>query len=416
MRQVHVDSEKSNFPRDAYHKFRLNLPAGGWFPALQELSWRITEQNHAYIDVFSSPHLKEISIYTSEWKWDRDVAPNHILEAVTFAVSALPVPPVLQSLSIDVHCVTPPGYFKNTVSSVVLRCGPSLTAFSTTVTLSDAAANHLIHLPHLRSWRIEGSPPSYSASPLPLVFPPLTNLILEKGAARGWLSLFQRLEDDTSTRRDVTPLSRTKESLKLLDVSDPSVPIINVSFISPIQIFRTLVSLDVVAFCPDAVRRGQCTFGLNDNNVTELAVALPQLEALSLGHPCAENTCATTVACLLPISVHCPKLGKLHIHFNTTNIVDDFKGISEKPRFREFHLLPRCTLSHLQVDRMPLTLDDPGSEIAAEGILNIFPYLGKLSGVEKSWHKISERIERFQWLQAVLVDVGECGLEFPLLA
>ena len=400
MCQVCVD-ERSDLMEDAYRKFRLSSPPGGWFPALQELSWRIMEPNLPYIDLFSSPHLKRISIYTP-LMWANFEAPPNILAAIASAVSTLPVPPVLRSLSIDIRCIAPPGYFKDSISSAVLRCGPSLTEFTTTVTLSDAAANHLIRLPHLRTWRIEGTPPSYSASSLPLVFPPLTNLILGKGAARGWLSLFQRLEDGISPRQGVTPLSQVKESLKFLDANDRSGLIINFSLISPIQIFRNLVSLGVVVFCRDEVGEGQCTFGLNDDNVTELAVALPQLETLFLGSPCADNTCATTVACLLPISVHCLKLRELQIHFNTTNIVDDFKDISKNPRFQEFHLLPRCTLSHLQVDRMPLILDKPGSEIAVEGILNIFPHLGKFSGVEQSWHDLSKRIAKFQRLSTLL--------------
>jgi hypothetical protein len=41
----------------------------------------------------------------------------------------------------------------------------------------------------------------------------------------------------------------------------------------------------------------------------------------------------------------------MEIHFNTTNIVDDSKDISENLRFQELHSLPKCTLSRLDVYR-----------------------------------------------------------------
>ena len=49
---------------DTLPKLRLNSPAGGWFPALQELLWRTEESNISYVDLFISPYLKVISIYS----------------------------------------------------------------------------------------------------------------------------------------------------------------------------------------------------------------------------------------------------------------------------------------------------------------------------------------------------------------
>lgn len=90
-------------------------------------------------------------------------------------------------------------------------------------------------------------------------------------------------------------------------------------------------------------------FKLNNDDITKLAIALSQLEFLLFGKPCYEYTCATTVACLYLISVHCDKSRWLDIYFDTANIVDDFKNISEDPRFRELRSLPRCTLSHVKL-------------------------------------------------------------------
>jgi len=178
MRRVHLD-EWSALAGDTLHRLRLNSPADGWFPALQDLSWCIAKSDPFHIDIFFSPHLKKVSVYLS-WSWRDSEVPHDsdILPAVASIISLLPTS-TLQSLLVGGgQRKMPWGYLKDSLSSIVLRCGPSLIEFSSTIQLSDAAANYLIHLPHLRIWRVEGPPPTYSASPLPSVFPPLTELTL----------------------------------------------------------------------------------------------------------------------------------------------------------------------------------------------------------------------------------------------
>jgi hypothetical protein len=283
-------------------------------------------------------------------------------------------------------------YFKDSFSSIVSRCGPSLTEFSSPIPLSDAATNHLIQLPHLRVWSTECSPPSYSALSLPLGFPPLTEFTLEGNAAGGWISLLERLEHGVSPTQGVTPLSRVKKSLGFLTAGSLLGLVIGVSFSSMIRTFRNLIYLNLEAYCHDEDNVGQCTFKLNDDNVTELAMALPRLQSLLLGCPCFENICATTVTCLLPISVHCVKLTTLAIHFNTTNIVDDLKNISEGARFQELRSLPRCKLTELHVYQIPLPLDEPGFGAVAHGMADIFPALQHCEGFHEGWDGLSRRI------------------------
>jgi len=277
----------------------------------------------------------------------------------------------------------PSTYLKDSLSSVVLCCGPSLTEFSSPVPLSGAAVNHLVQLPHLRTWHTGDPPPVYSPSSLPLVFPPLIKFTLRKHAAHGWLSLFKRLQHGVSTTQGATPLSRVVESLRSLDIESFPDRIIDLPFASTIQMFRNLVSLNVGAHCHNENGEGQCAFKLDNDDINNLAMALPQLESLFLRWVCPENTCATTVVCLLVISVCCIKLQELEVHFNTTNVVDDFKNISEDPRFRELRSLPRCTLSCLDVSQTPLTLDEPSLEIVVNGMINIFPALAGFTGASK---------------------------------
>ena len=285
-------------------------------------------------------------------------------------------------------------YFEDSLSSVILRCGPQLTELSLPVALSDAAVNHLIQLSNLHTWRVEGPPPSYSALSLPLVFPPLKKFTLGEEFARGWFSLFERLERNVSAQ-GMTPLSRLKESLKSLNVGRSLSSSVNVSLISTIRIFHNLATLDVGVRCHDKDIWGSCTFKLNNNNVAELAMALPQLDYLRLGYPCSENACATTAACLLLISVHCIRLRVLEIHFNTTNIVGDLENISKDPQFEELRFLPRCTLLWLEVFQMPLDLDESNLDTVASGMVNIFPSLGGCRGDEENldWRGLSEIIE-----------------------
>ena len=387
MRRVSV----GDLAEGAFHVLRLNSPALGWFPALQGLSWRITESNLPYADLFFSPYLEKVVISPSP-SWTSSGVPRDIVPVIASTVSALPAS-TLQSLW--VAYTEPWADLKESLSSVALRCGPSLTQFISPIPLSDAAMNHLMQLPHLRVWRLEGPPPPCdSALPSPPTFPPLTEFALAGGATRGWISLFERLEGSVSSTQGVTPLSRMKESLRHLrsrNLGGSPDLVINVSFTSTVQIFRNLVSLCVDNYCHDG---GRCTFKLNNDNVTKFAMALPQLECLFLGNPCPGNTCATTVACLLLISVYCDKLRELEIHFNTAKIVEDFKDISEDPRFQKLRSRPRCPLSYLGIHKIPLTVDSPNFEVVVNGMVNIFPSLHHCTAAEDNldWDEVSERI------------------------
>ena len=121
-------------------------------------------------------------------------------------------------------------------------------------------------------------------------------------------------------------------------------------------------------------------------------MALSQLEFLLLGNTCPENTCATIVACLLLISVYCLKLGRLEVHFNTTNIIEDLKNISEDPRFHGLRSLPRCALTRLDVWSTPLTLGAPGFETVVNWMVDILPSLEFCQGFEHVWGGLNREI------------------------
>ena len=389
MRHVEVDEWRA-LGEETFNKLRLNSPPGGWFPALQDLSWCITESNLPHADLFFSPHLKRVSLRAAS-AWNDTGVLQHFIPIMASKISALPTSS-LERISGDAsHLTMPWELLKDSFSSIVLRCGSSFTEYDTPVPLSKAALDHLIQLPHLRTWRTHGPPPDSSASSWPLVFPPIREFILGECSAPEWLPLLGRL-DGASTTQGLTPLSKAKESLKILKIEDLSSINIDASLFT-IQCFRNLVDLNVDVNCHDGDDRGDCIFDLDNDDVTKFAMALTQLESLLLGHACFEDICATTVACLLPISVHCKELKKLEIHFNTTDIADDFKNIYEDPRLQQLRSLPRCRLTCLDVYQMPLSLEESDLEIVAKGMIDIFPSLIHFEAVEeRCWDELSDKI------------------------
>jgi len=229
---------------------------------LHNLDLCITKSNLPYTNILFSPHLKQISISIS-LLWGHSRISHDALQVIASTISALPT---FNLQSLQVSPTTLWVDLEGSLSSIVLRCGPSLTEFVSMVPLSDAAVNHLIWLPHLHTCCIKGPPPSHSSSDLPLVFPPLKKFTLGGGAAGKWLSLLQLLGNC------VAPLSKVKESLKSLD---PAGATIDGPFTSLIQTFWNLVNLNVDVSCHARGGGDRCIFELNNDDVTELASALP---------------------------------------------------------------------------------------------------------------------------------------------
>lgn len=126
--------ERRSVAEDTLHKFRVNSPADGWFPLLQDLSWCIMKLNLLYVDLCFSPHLKKVFIYAL---W-RSEDPHEMLPVIASTISTLPVS-ALQYLYFGGR---PWAYFKDTFSSVILRCGPPLKSLVSKTPLSEAAIDH----------------------------------------------------------------------------------------------------------------------------------------------------------------------------------------------------------------------------------------------------------------------------------
>ena len=298
MRKVRVDGWLI-IEKNSLQKLIANSPTtGGWFPASRALDWTINKHSLFPPHLVFSARLETVSVAISKHPGGRRLALASIISAI----------PASALRSLNVRNDVPSLSLSRELSSVISNCGPFFTKFSSFIPLENEAVEHLIQLSHLDSLLTANAPPFNldpppldhdlafgPGVPLSLVFPPLTALIVGTGVVQGWLTLFQLLEARVSAADGATPVSMVKKSLETLVGEDPRCPI-DASFISPIRMFRNLVHLNIRARCSEGL---ECAFRLNDDNVAKLAMALHQVEYFSLREPCARNTCATTVACLL---------------------------------------------------------------------------------------------------------------------
>ena len=135
-----------------------------------------------------------------------------------------------------------------------------------------------------------------------------------------------------------------------------------------------------------------CTFGLPDDDVAEIATALPNLVNATFGDVCAANSCRTTVSSLLFLSTRCKNLEYLEIHFNTTNLCNDLKLIPENPRFHDLRAFPRCQLKRLSISYAPLWIRVEDHGPVAIGFLDIFPSLCRINGTAAGWYELSSKL------------------------
>jgi len=123
---------------------------------------------------------------------------------------------------------------------------------------------------------------------------------------------------------------------------------------------------------------------MTDDNVNDLTPALPRLKTLEFGTPCGLNSCETTVASLLSISVRCLDLTVLSTHFHTLTIVKDTQRLLDEGSGRG---KAKCKLENLWVGFMPLEIRSEDIGIIATGLKAIFPSLTR-AGYEGRWREL----------------------------
>ena len=372
MRKLSLDREEG-ITIGTLSRLSSNSPGGLLLPKLEMLHWEVDiKYTHLpFFRLFLSPHLKFVDLHTepNRGPFHQDMVP--LIEAIP----CLPTP--LEHLSFTCG-PWKEGPLKDVISSLVLQCGTSLRSFESVTPLSEAAFHHLMQLPHLRCLAPGYEPPRT----LQLVtFPPLEELRLGWGGLP-WLHLLvERGEGELRNGLVPAPVmlnTNIKETLKLLRC--PWNTPIDSTLLSSVSLFRNLVTLYVSGNYCSVV--GHCAFGLTDDDVENLSATLPRLESLQLGPPCWSNSCNTTVASLVSISIHCPGLTLLEIHFNTRTIVVDMQRLLGQGFRRD---RPRCGLCRLPVKDLPLKMRGEDIGTVAMGFKVIFPRLEGFSGYGREW-------------------------------
>ena len=306
-------------------------------PNLRHLTCHLSKVHPRLIPCFLSPYLTRFTLRPHQsylvGDYRLDLCP-------TFQV--LPTS-CLQELIID-FCPGPADRLEGEVSSTIERCGDSLRKLDVSVSLSEAALNHILRLKNIRLWCACNPPPA--TLPFPTTLPPPQALILGNKESHEWISWLTWRVGRTPGRQD-SPLEYTGLQATLTYLSfQEFVCSIDATFISPFSHFPNLVHLEVPSGC---WALSDCSFFLTNRDAIQLSAALPRLEWLDLGLPCSE-TSSTAVSCLLALSVHCKNLRNLRIHFNTANLTDDIKLLSEDPDLGSLQSLPaRCPLESLSL-------------------------------------------------------------------
>lgn len=282
--------------------------------------------------------------------------------------------------------------FADEISSMIRRCGDSLRRLHVSIPLGEATVHHLLRLQNLVSWKNVHDGPPISLPPPP-IFPSLQALSLRGNDAYGWISWLSRYKRDVLNGS--VEYSGSQAPLTCLVFLGPCH--VGAAFISPLFLFPNLTVLDAKSACGKGL---PCSFSLTNQDVTQLSIALPRLEVLELGRPCAANTTLTTISCLQTLSTHCKSLQDLSIHFNTTNLVGDVRSLSADPDFYNFRSLPtKCPLRFFNIWVLPFPRELPDEEITsiAKAFINIFPSLLRIvSYAHFEWNSLSLRISQLQ--------------------
>ena len=363
---------------DTLSQLSRGSPDGLLFPKLEWLHWDVYDAGGAlpFFRLFLSPHLRRISFDRNP---DYDIPLDQVAALAQF-ISVLPTS--LESLDIYFfHGQEEP--IKDALSSFVCRCGPSLRGFNTIGPLSDVAILHLMQLPNLSRLKTDQGPPQVTSTP---VLQSLEQFHLWRERALPWLHFLASSGRVTPPKGSGSTTSHapTREKLKSLDLPDDT--IIDSAFLSSVVIFRNLVKLQVDKWFYGAEG---CLFRLTDDNVADLAAALPRLKSLRLGHPCRLNTCKTTVASLMAISVRCLDLLLLETHFNVQTIVGDMQSLLDGGAG---HNKAKCQLRSIFVGDTPLELDPAGLRAVAMGLNVIFPHMTHLVGHTFRWRELRRQM------------------------
>lgn len=136
--------------------------------------------------------------------------------------------------------------------------------------------------------------------------------------------------------------------------------------------FTALRTVRVTSLCSTA----RCKFFLSDDDISSIAIAMPNLTELYLGGtPCMSTLVNVSMDSLAVLAANCTKLRELQIHFDTAGFINRALEVPNEhvppPKLRP----NLCQLGQLNVGRIPLNRGTDGYWTVGMALLQIFPSL-----------------------------------------
>jgi len=136
--------------------------------------------------------------------------------------------------------------------------------------------------------------------------------------------------------------------------------------------FSALRTIRVTSLCSTA----GCKFFLSDDDISTLAVAVPNVVELYLGGtPCASTIVNVSMTSLATLAANCTKLKDLQIHFDTAGFISRALDVPSERIPAPRSASKSCQLTQLNVGTIPLSKGTDGYWIIGMALLRIFPNL-----------------------------------------
>jgi len=377
---------------EAFSLLSMQTPTLGQYPLpnLRSINWWIDSWDTVpFLRLFLNPELASVQIVFPD---DR---PHPYLPATISLI------PTGELTHLQLEQMDDEDFRQDAFYDLLDGASGTLKSISLDRKLSVAIAEKILQLPHLRC--LDTEMPEARISPPAVVFPSLEKLVVSYKEAGSWLHTLQNIPNPVLLELEASfsgsspiylqtlgssllgaSIERTLVSLEC--TSEGRIPLTEAG-IRPLLSFGGLTKLNLFSACTTQ----RCNFQLNDFIISELAVALPRLRALSLGSsPCKVATPDVTVSSLVALSANCVDLDSLQLHFDANDIVTRRSRTSSRTH------KSTCKLRTLRVGSQPLSSKHDDILLVTFTILHIFPHLETILYTGGPWDRVKQGVQLFQ--------------------
>ncbi|KAF9786361.1 hypothetical protein BJ322DRAFT_783082 [Thelephora terrestris] len=298
---------------------------------------------------------------------------------------------------IGLYCLPKDPIIASAVSGLLLTTNRStLRDFSANLLLTEEACKVIFKLPGLRKLQAHISGPT--ALPT-MMLPNLTELEIGHDGGHDWLQGFRgaslgklvvvSIHSESDSIDDflgafASVALTTSLSATLLTFMFRSKCAWRPSYRSLLP-FTQLRKLDIEFSC-----KFGCSSTIDDDTITDLARAMPKLEALRFGDRPCETPAGVTIKGLSALAHHCPHLRSLSIHFQVASL--DVSEMHESTSSDDC-AIPREDCALLDLDVGATYMPEESALMVALTLLRIFPRLKWIEHNCEGWEKVAAAIE-----------------------